>query len=373
MGRRCLLHGGWCVSSSSSSSWRCWWCLAIIAITLVASCVDGYAVLLPAAAVRNRFVLPHYAAIPGSDTRRSKVGGTGNGHTIAMAAYKEGNNDGQQPKKNIKNDRSYTRRSTAKAKSKEKKSTTTNRKTVKLPPRPQQQQPTSSNAAKSSRWRVFGINVHPDALVDDDDNVVEEEEQEADHDAASIEEKNPRNRIMTTETNNNKKKKKDDTATTATTTLHPAVWSALTKRLGETIRIQNATIVRRSVDARQRRNERQKDKHPVYVYTIDVTVADGNEKRPLRPEPGRLERLLDDDDDTTTSVVATTTTTTTTRGRTNCTTIATRQRGGRRSHHVVARTTNRRDTDDENDENGRDCGGRARGPILCPRAIVKQR
>lgn len=91
--------------------------------------------------------------------------------------------------------------------------------------------------SSSTIWRVFGINVHPDALVEDDDD----------------------------------------------TSLHPAVAAALRKRLGNATDIQHTEIVRRSLDARN------KQKTPKYVYTIDVTV--GSTARPLRQVPGRLERM----------------------------------------------------------------------------------
>jgi uncharacterized FAD-dependent dehydrogenase len=133
------------------------------------------------------------------------------------------------------------------------------------PQRQQQRVKNIINQSILSTWRVFGINVHPDALVTDD------EFQETDKDGQAY----------SNNTDNS---------------LHPAVRHALEKRMGQNNgQIKDTKIVRRSLDARK------KNDAPQYVYTIDVTV-DGPSM--WKHQAGRLERIVD----TTTATKAATTT-----------------------------------------------------------------
>jgi hypothetical protein len=120
--------------------------------------------------------------------------------------------------------------------------------------------PPPSDPTAMETWRIYGISVHPDELAQDDDN---------------------------------------DNSTVGTTSA-AAIPSALQKAIETKLRwkISNSNsssssiqIVRRSLDARQ------KLRHPVYNYVIEVSLP-ASERFALkwRPQSGRMEQLEDDND-----------------------------------------------------------------------------
>ena len=157
-------------------------------------------------------------------------------------------------------------------------------------------------------WRVYGVEVHPDRLVDVNNT--------SDHD---------------TETSI------PSSSSSSQSMIHPAILEALRIRLNLPTTaiskvpiftlLDSVQIVRRSVDARLRQQRSDQSFGPRYIYVMDITMTTSTLKqyqiRPFKPQSGRMEEISSTVTDAATNVVpttvlaassssATTTTTTTT-------------------------------------------------------------
>jgi uncharacterized FAD-dependent dehydrogenase len=127
--------------------------------------------------------------------------------------------------------------------------------------------PSSNILNKSSlqSWRVYGVEVHPDRLVD------------------------------TVHNNNNN----TQDVVSKFETLHPAIIEALHVRLNlpnsTTSIMHSVTLIRRSVDARCNQQRSDQMFGPRYIYVLDVVLDSNimrqNKIRPLKHQPGRIEEI----------------------------------------------------------------------------------